>query len=120
MQAAGQRRKPNCRKAACANLLSLEGPRPGWPSPGRLHHAATTASVSPKLLEVYAEDGMTLDQPMAFTVSGDWERQEQVWERLAASYSREPYVIRRLLTEGAVRASDKRARFIGIPAYERA
>ena len=54
---------------------------------------------------------------MAFTVSGDWERQEQVWERLQSSYSKEPYVIRRQLTEGAVRASDKRARFIG-EAYE--
>ncbi len=56
----------------------------------------------------------------AFTVAGDWERQEQVWERLAAAYSREPYTIRRLLTEGAVRASDKRARFIGLDAYEQA
>jgi ParB family chromosome partitioning protein len=77
------------------------------------------ASVSPKLLEVYAEDGMTLDQLMAFTVSGDWERQEQVWERLQSSYTKEPYVIRRQLTEGAVRASDKRAQFIG-EAYEQA
>ena len=78
------------------------------------------ASVAPKLLDAYAEDAMTLDQLMAFTVSADWERQEQVWERLAASYTKEPYVIRRLLTEGAVRASDKRARFIGIAAYEAA
>jgi len=77
------------------------------------------ASVSPKLLDVYAEDVMTLDQLMAFTVSGDWERQEQVWERLAASYTKELYMIRRLLTEGAVRASDKRAEFIG-EAYEAA
>jgi len=43
------------------------------------------ASVSPKLLEVYAEDGMTLDQLMAFTVSGDHARQEQVFERLQSS-----------------------------------
>jgi ParB family chromosome partitioning protein len=76
------------------------------------------ASVSPKLLDAYAEDDMTLDQLMAFTVSGDWERQEQAWERLASSHTKEPYVIRRLLTEGAVRASDKRARFVGIAAYE--
>ena len=40
------------------------------------------ASVSPKLLEVYAEDGMTLEQLMAFTVNGDHARQEQVYERL--------------------------------------
>lgn len=60
---------------------------------------------------------MTLDQLMAFTVSGDHERQEQVFERLKASYDRQPYVIRRMLTEGAVRASDKRAQFIGVDAY---
>lgn len=75
------------------------------------------ASVSPALLDVYAEDGMTLDQLMAFTVSGDHERQEQVFERLKASYDKQPYVIRRMLTEGAVRASDKRAQFVGIDAY---
>jgi ParB family chromosome partitioning protein len=36
------------------------------------------ASVSPRLLEVYAEDGMSLDQLMAFTVNPDHARQEQV------------------------------------------
>jgi ParB family chromosome partitioning protein len=75
------------------------------------------ASVSPALLNIYAEDGMTLDQLMAFTVSGDHERQEQVFERLKASYDKQPYVIRRMLTEGAVRAFDKRAEFIGVGAY---
>ena len=75
------------------------------------------ASVSPALLDIYAEDGMTLDQLMAFTVSGDHERQEQVFERLKASYDKQPYVIRRMLTEGAVRASAKRAGFIGVDAY---
>lgn len=75
------------------------------------------ATVSPALLDIYAEDGMTLDQLMAFNVSGDHERQEQVFERLKASYNKQPYVIRRMLTEGAVRASDKRAEFIGVDAY---
>ncbi|MFG1266190.1 ParB/RepB/Spo0J family partition protein, partial [Xanthobacter aminoxidans] len=78
------------------------------------------ASVSPKLLDTYAEDGLTLDQLMAFTVSGDHERQEQVLDRLAQAYDKQPYAIRRMLTEGAVRASDKRTRFIGIKAYEAA
>ena len=78
------------------------------------------ASVSSKLLDVYAEDGMTLDQLMAFTVNPDHERQEQVWEALQRSHNKEPYYIRRLLTEGAVRASDKRAQFVGIEAYEAA
>jgi ParB family chromosome partitioning protein len=60
---------------------------------------------------VYAEDGMTLDQLMAFSVSPDHERQEQVWEAIQRSYNKEPYQIRRLLTEGAVRAADKRAQY---------
>ena len=60
---------------------------------------------------------MTLDQLMAFTVNADHERQEQVFERLCQSYAKEPHTIRRMLTEGAVRAADKRAQFIGIDAY---
>jgi len=75
------------------------------------------ASVSPKILDTYAEDQITLDQLMAFTVNGDHERQEQVFERLAGTHDRQPYAIRRMLTEGAVRASDKRARFIDIDGY---
>lgn len=71
------------------------------------------ASVSPKLLDVYADDGMTLDQLMGFTVSSDHERQEQVWDAIQRSYNKEAYQIRRLLTEGAVRASDKRAQYVG-------
>ena len=76
------------------------------------------AAVSPKLLDAYAEDGMTLEQLMAFTVTNDQARQEQVWEQLARTYNKEPYYIRRQLTEAAVRAADKRARFVGVDAYE--
>ncbi len=78
------------------------------------------AAVSEKLLDVYAEDGMSLDQLMAFTVTTDHARQEQVWETLQRSYSQEPYQIRRMLTERTVRASDKRALFVGLDAYEQA
>lgn len=78
------------------------------------------ASVSPKLLDTYAEDGMSLEQLMAFAVNPDHARQEQVWETLQRSWSQEPYQIRRLLTETAVRATDKRARFVGIDTYEAA
>ncbi|KAB2760775.1 ParB/RepB/Spo0J family partition protein [Rhodopseudomonas boonkerdii] len=78
------------------------------------------AAVSPALLDVYAEDGMSLDQLMAFAVNPDHERQQQVWQAVQRSHNKEPYYIRRLLTEGAVRASDKRAQFVGIEAYEAA
>ena len=43
------------------------------------------AAVSEKLLGVYAEDGMSLEQLMAFTVTNDHARQEQVWEALQRS-----------------------------------
>jgi ParB family chromosome partitioning protein len=76
------------------------------------------AAVSPKLLDIYAEDGMTLEQLMAFTVTADHARQEQVWDSVSQSYNREPYLIRHQLTEGAVRAADRRALFVGIEAYE--
>jgi ParB family chromosome partitioning protein len=76
------------------------------------------AAVSPKLLDVYAADGMTLEQLMAFTVTNDQARQEQVWDQLSYGCNTEPYNIRRHLTEGAVRATDRRALFVGVEAYE--
>ena len=77
-------------------------------------------TISENLLEVYAAEGMTLEHLMAFSVSSDHARQEQVWESLARSYNKEPYYIRRLLTESAVRVDDRRAQFVGIEAYEEA
>jgi ParB family chromosome partitioning protein len=78
------------------------------------------ASVAPALLEVYAEDGMTLEQLMAFTVNPDHARQVQVWDAVKNSWNKEPYAIRRMLTETSVRASDRRAVFVGVAAYEAA
>jgi len=78
------------------------------------------AAVSEKLLDIYAEDGMTLDQLMAFTVTDDHARQQQVWEAIEKSWSKEPYQIRRMLTEKSVRAGDRRVLFVGIEAYEAA
>lgn len=75
------------------------------------------AAVAPSLLDAYAEEDMTLDQLMAFTVNPDHARQEQVWEALQRHYSKQPYEIRRMLTEGAVRASDRRAQYVGLDAY---
>jgi ParB family chromosome partitioning protein len=75
------------------------------------------AKVSPYLLDTYEQDGMKLDQLMAFTVTDDHARQEQVWETLQNSWSQEPHQIRRMLTETTIRASDRRALFVGIDAY---
>lgn len=78
------------------------------------------AAVAPALLEIYAEDGITLEQLMAFTVSPDHDRQQQVWDAIKEGWQKEPYHIRRMLTETSVRASDRRAIFVGVEAYEAA
>mgnify|MGYP000928010847 FL=1 len=69
---------------------------------------AFAADVSPRLLDIYAGDGLTLDQLMAFTVSDDHARQEQAFDSLSHSYEKQPHAIRRMLTQHAVQASDKR------------
>lgn len=89
-------------------------------SPNVVKQRLRLASVSPKLLDIYAEDGISLEQLMAFTVSSDHARQEQVWETISGSWSKEPYQIRRMLTEKTARASDRRATFVGLDAYEAA
>ncbi len=39
---------------------------------------------------------------------------------MVRGYNHAPYVIKRVLTEGAVRSTDKRVRFVGVEAYEAA
>jgi ParB family chromosome partitioning protein len=75
-------------------------------------------AVSPKLLQVYREDGLTLDQLMAFAITEDHGRQEQVFESL--HHNREPWIIRRDLTAANVPGHDRRAIFVGEAAYEEA
>jgi ParB family chromosome partitioning protein len=72
-------------------------------------------AVSPKLMAIYREGGLALDQLMAFAVSEDHTRQEQVYDQL--SFNRSPSVIRRAMTEAKVPASDRRAIFVGTEPY---
>jgi ParB family chromosome partitioning protein len=78
------------------------------------------ASVSPRLLELYANDEMKLGQVMAFSITNDHVRQEQVWDTISRSHNQDAYYIRRMLTETAVRASDRRTVYVGIDVYEAA
>jgi ParB family transcriptional regulator, chromosome partitioning protein len=72
-------------------------------------------AVNPKLMQVYRDGGLNLDQLMAFAVTDDHARQEQVYEGLG--YNREAYVIRRELTRTHVQANDRKATFIGAETY---
>jgi ParB family chromosome partitioning protein len=72
-------------------------------------------AISPKLMDLYRAEELTLDQLMAFAVSEDHARQEQVLEQL--SWNRSPHLIRRAMTEAKAPATDRRAVFIGAEAY---
>ena len=72
-------------------------------------------AVSPKLMQVYRDGDLTLDQLMAFAITEDHARQEAAYERL--SYNRDASTIRRLLTETHVAATDRRAVFVGAEKY---
>ena len=90
-------------------------------SPNTVKQRLKLANVSPKLLDLYEQDEIHLEQLMAFSISDDHARQEQVWERLSDNPNmQEPYYIRRLLTETTVRADDRRAVYVGAEAYEAA
>ncbi|MES0100256.1 ParB/RepB/Spo0J family partition protein [Mesorhizobium sp. M0019] len=89
-------------------------------SPATVRQRLRLASVSPRLLGLYEKDEIRLEQIMAFSISDDHARQEQVWERIGSSHMQEPYYIRRLLTETTVRADDRRAVYVGAEAYEAA
>ncbi len=105
---------------SCTGLSDEDIAARHFVSPVVVKQRLRLASVSPKLHDVYAEDGMTLEQLMAFSVTADHARQEQVWENVSRSGYDEPYQIRRMLTENTVRASDRRVQFIGLDAYEQA
>jgi ParB family chromosome partitioning protein len=75
-------------------------------------------AISPKLMQVYRDGGLTMDQMMAFAITEDHARQEQVYDDL--SWNKEPSTIRRALMEGFVRGGDRRAVFVGPDAYEAA
>ncbi|KQU81782.1 DNA-binding protein [Mesorhizobium sp. Root102] len=89
-------------------------------TPAYVRQRLKLASISPKLLALYEQSEMRYDQLQAFSITDDQARQEQVWETVSRSQVKEAYYIRRLLTETAVRATDRRAVYVGIEAYEAA
>jgi ParB family chromosome partitioning protein len=87
-------------------------------TPAVVRQRLRLAAASPKLLEAYAGDALNLEQLMAFCVTADHTRQEQVLQTIMqGQVGDSPYTIRRLLTETCVEATDPRARFAGIEAY---
>jgi ParB family chromosome partitioning protein len=77
------------------------------------------ACVSPKLMKLYKDGDMNLEQLMAFTVSDDHAAQEIAWAELA-EWNRRPQTIRAHLTKTHVDADDRRVRFVTLDAYREA
>ena len=84
-------------------------------SPQTVRQRLRLGAIAPRLMALYREDALTLDQLMAFAVSEDHARQEQVLEQYGSD--RPGYFIRRVMTEAKVVATDRRARFVGVEAY---
>lgn len=75
------------------------------------------AAASPALLDAYIAEEIDLDALMAFCVTDDTKRQEQVWASFKGQNYMPEYRIKQLLTENTVIGTDRRARFVGLDAY---
>ncbi len=75
-------------------------------------------AVSPKLMQVYRDGELTLEQLQAFAITDDHARQEQIHAGLG--YNHEPWIIRRDLTRMHVQANDRKAVFVGPEAFAEA
>lgn len=85
-------------------------------SPLTVRQRLRLGAVSPRLMQLYRDGELTLEQLMAFAVNDDHARQEEVHENLG--WNREPRVIRSRMMESHVPPSDRRAIFVGVEAYE--
>jgi ParB family chromosome partitioning protein len=77
------------------------------------------AAVSPNLIALYRAEEMNLDQLTAFAICDDPARQERAWDDLP-EWNRSRDHILAALTEENIPASDPRAIFVGVEAYEAA
>jgi ParB family transcriptional regulator, chromosome partitioning protein len=89
-------------------------------SPLTVKRRMKLANVSPKLLGLLREDGITLDQLAALALADDHETQELIWSE-ANEWQRQPNYLRQAITRAEIDASHSRlVRFVGLAAYEAA
>jgi ParB family chromosome partitioning protein len=80
------------------------------------------ANVSLKLIKIYPEGGMSLEQMMAFSLTTDQKHQEKIWHNLP-KYSKERQradTVRRAITDKHIPIDNDIAAFVGVEAYEAA
>jgi ParB family transcriptional regulator, chromosome partitioning protein len=75
-------------------------------------------AISPKLMKLYRDGELNLDQLTAFAITDDHAAQERVWPELSRDKSRA--TILRMLSEGQAPSDDRRAVFVGAKVYQAA
>jgi ParB family chromosome partitioning protein len=76
------------------------------------------ANVSPKLLDVYRDDGMSTEQIQALALCDDHEKQESLWFDAAQSWLRDPYHLRAAIVEEEINVSENPlVAFVTLDAY---
>jgi ParB family transcriptional regulator, chromosome partitioning protein len=88
-------------------------------SPLTVSRRLKLAQVSSVLFELYRNDQMSLEQLMAFTLSDDHPKQEQVW-KAAPQWQRSPHHLQALLTEGEWSSAHPLVKFVTVAAYKKA
>jgi ParB family chromosome partitioning protein len=78
------------------------------------------ASASPVLLKAFEDEKITLATLMAFCVTDNHGRQEQVWKDIKGQSYHHAHSIKQRLMEDTVPTHDKRVKFVGLKAYEKA
>lgn len=77
-------------------------------------------SASPVLHRAFLDEKLALSNLMAFCVTDNQERQEQVWKELKSQSYLNAWTIKQKLMENTVPTSDRRVKFVGLKAYESA
>jgi ParB family chromosome partitioning protein len=76
------------------------------------------ANVSPKILDVYRDDGMTTEQVQALALCDDHDKQERLWFNAAQSWLRDPYHLREAIVEEEINVSENPlVAFVTLDAY---
>jgi ParB family transcriptional regulator, chromosome partitioning protein len=88
-------------------------------TPAVVRQRLKLAAVSPKLIQVYRDGKMSLEELTAFTITDDHAKQERIWTELPP-FNRSRRAIINALSQGQASSEDRRAKFIGIEAYEAA
>src|SRR3546814_19435456 len=82
-------------------------------TPAAVRQRLRLAAVSPKLHTLYADDALTLDQLMAFTVSDDHAPQDEQWDQLEHSFHQPAAYIPQKLTQNNVPDPDQTTPTLG-------